>query len=310
LAVERGRHMITRVKNTAFTNNKSVGDFVNVGFSTQINVAKGQREKIRVRARTHYLEVGEGPPVLFLHGTAQSAYIFKHNYSAVAQKHRVIMPDLLGHGYSGCPDMDYTIEDNSLFLESFANALQLEKFSIVAYGQSAAYALDFCYYNKERVNKMVVMNPGSFRNTAFTGARLLGSMLGGVVAKRYANRNFMKKAISKGFFDQTVLSEKDLTELSRPFENPDVRFCNRLSVSNFDDHELVERLYQIETPVLFIEGEDDVLSSEEGTAAYFDALPEVYVMKIRNCGTLSMFEKPEYVNRGILEFLAYRGTQR
>ena len=295
--------MITKARNSVFTNNKTVGKYVDTVFSTMIQKDKDTKEQVRFRVKTHYFEKGKGKPLLLLHGALFSSYLFKSNIEELAEQYRVVVPDLPGHGYSSCPDMDYTIEDFSLFIEAFAGALGLERFSIVCYGQSAAYAFDFAYYNMDRVDKIIVMNPGPMANTYFTGAKLLGGMFGGVMVGRYANRKFIRKHLNKGFFDQTVLSEQDAVEFSRPFDNPDVRFSARLSISNFMDEEVLDNLSRLRQTVLFIEGEDDALSNPEDTRAYFEALQDVYTMEIRNCGAFPLFEKPDYVNRGILEFL-------
>lgn len=296
--------MITKTKNTSFTNNKNIGKYADVVFSTVIQSEKEKEEQVRIRVKTHYFDAGKGKVVMLLHGAIQSCYIFKHNFFPLAEKFRVIMPDLPGHGYSGCPDMDYKVEDYSLFIEAFANALGIDKFSIVAYGQSAVYALDFCYYNPGRVEKLVLINPGSLRDTRFASAHILGRSLGMFVASRYAHRPYMRRHLGKAFFDRTVLYEKDIAEFCRPFENPGVRLSARMAVANFFQDNVLSKLSEIKVKTLFIEGIEDNLSDKEETQWFFEGIENTYIMKVRNCGAFPQFEKPNMANKGILQFLS------
>ena len=206
--------MITRVKNAGFSNNRLAGKYVEVSFTTLLQNKEGRQHQTRIKAKVHYFEAGpsQGKAILLLHGAMQSSYSFRHNLTALSQTHRVIVPDLLGHGYSDCPDMDYTVEDYALFIEAFANAVGLEKFSVIAVGQSAAYALDFCYYNNRRIEKIVLLSPGAFENTRGAGAASIGGFFGPLVMRRYANKAYVRKYLSRSFFDKTRLKEKDIAE--------------------------------------------------------------------------------------------------
>ena len=61
--------------------------------------------------RVRYFEEGEGETVLFIHGIGQAMYTFRKNVHALSQYCHVVTVDLLGHGLSDKPDIDYTIDD-------------------------------------------------------------------------------------------------------------------------------------------------------------------------------------------------------
>lgn len=138
---------------TRFTNHRGVGKYADISFETEVQGEKKQRVPQRVRTKIHYFEAGQEHrrTLLLLHGTGQSAYFFAHNFEALSRHFRVILPDLPGHGYSGCPEMDYAIEDYSVALEALLQRLGIGQVFIVAYGQAAGYAADFCCYNPGRV---------------------------------------------------------------------------------------------------------------------------------------------------------------
>ena len=163
--------MITRVKSTVFTNKKTVGSYANIAFDTYIELGGGKEDVLSVEARMHYFERGSGKTLLLLHGAAQSYYTFKNNQDVLSEHFHVVMPDLLGHGYSDCPDISYSVEEYSLSLETFLKTIGVEKCSIIAFGQAAAYALDFASFNGNMVEEMVFIHPGAFRTQISPGQR-------------------------------------------------------------------------------------------------------------------------------------------
>ena len=50
-----------------------------------------------------YVDVGDGPPVLLVHGFPTSSYLWRREMWLLAQRMRVVAPDLLGYGESGKP---------------------------------------------------------------------------------------------------------------------------------------------------------------------------------------------------------------
>jgi haloalkane dehalogenase len=65
------------------------------------------------RLRIHYVEAGEGRPMLFLHGNPTSSYLWRNILPAAARHGRAIAIDLLGHGLSDKPDVAYTFAEHA-----------------------------------------------------------------------------------------------------------------------------------------------------------------------------------------------------
>ena len=170
----------------------------------------------------------------------------------LAAEYRVITPDLPGHGYSGCPDMDYTTEDFSLFIEAFLKAMHIGEASIVACGQSAAYAIDYCSYNRDSVRSLVLISPGSLRMQDFGSARYLGGFFGKWIVRRYQNPVYMRKQIEKAFFDKTALQEQDVRTYCKPYTRTEVQECVQMTVANFEDNKVAGQLGALELPILHI----------------------------------------------------------
>src|SRR5918997_4375642 len=59
--------------------------------------------------RVRYLQAGDGPPVVLVHGITSSADTWRPAMAAAGSGHTLIAPDLLGHGASAKPRGDYSL---------------------------------------------------------------------------------------------------------------------------------------------------------------------------------------------------------
>ena len=119
---------ITKPKNTAGASNEVVGDHVaTYPFSSKYIEVLGHK--------IHYVEYGEGDPVLYIHGNPTSSYLWRHILPHVADQtgRRGIAIDLLGFGKSDKPDdVPYTLDLHGKIISGFVDALGLKNITLVA----------------------------------------------------------------------------------------------------------------------------------------------------------------------------------
>lgn len=134
-------------------------------------VPEGQYAKLRNGHRIHYLDQGQGSVVVFLHGSGSGACghsNFKSNYPHLVKNgYRVILPDLLGYGYSDKPaNIEYPLD---LFVECVKQTLDhagVAKYTLVGNSLGGAIALKFALDYPQHVEKLVLMAPGGVENQA------------------------------------------------------------------------------------------------------------------------------------------------
>jgi esterase len=109
-------------------------------------------------ARLHYLDWGgDGPPVIFLHGRAQTAHMWDLLCLALRKDCRCIAVDQRGHGLSEwSPEMDYRSSTVARDLVSLADHLDLPRFTLVGFSMGGANAVAFAVTNPQRVERLVV----------------------------------------------------------------------------------------------------------------------------------------------------------
>ena len=295
--------MLKHIGKNEFQNRETLGQYADIAFDTYVEMGGGKESVETVNGRVHYFEKGEGEAVLLLHGLCQSLYTFRNNIGDLAEHYRVLAVDLPGQGYSDCLDMTYSIAEYALAMKAFADALGIEKLSIVGFGQACAYGLEFAEYNKDMVDKIVMINPGAFAATDYPGAKGIASGLGGTVNK-FAKEAFVRKCLEKAYFDKTLITDTIVEEYTRPMEDGDVRFATKQAAAAYDDRDTLARLSAMTKKMLLIRSKYDRVSSEADIKAYQESVRNGYVYEMRNCGYLLHEEKPAGANQAILEFLA------
>src|SRR5262245_60445797 len=79
-----------------------------------------------------YRELGSGPPLLLLHGLMTSNYSWRYVAHALAERYRVIAPELPGSGHSGKPIARYSGIAYAKWISELAGALEIRGCSTIA----------------------------------------------------------------------------------------------------------------------------------------------------------------------------------
>jgi haloalkane dehalogenase len=112
-----------------------------------------------------YVDEGEGPPVLFVHGTPTWSFEWRAVIRTLAATHRCIAPDHLGFGLSDKPSHDaLRPEDHARRLSAFARALDLQNLTLVVHDFGGPIGLPIARDMPERVARLVVVNSWMWPN--------------------------------------------------------------------------------------------------------------------------------------------------
>jgi haloalkane dehalogenase len=181
--------------------------------------------------RMTYLELGEGPPVVFLHGNPTSSYLWRNVMPHVAAGHRAIAPDLIGMGQSDKPDIAYTFADHYRFIEGFLDALGLERVTLVAHDWGAALAWEYARRNPDRVERLAFMEgvlPPAFPAPSFEAlgdraGTLFRTLKDPVEGPRFViEQNGFVERILPNFVNRP-LGEAAMQAYRAPFVDPEAR---------------------------------------------------------------------------------------
>ncbi|HLF98333.1 MAG TPA: alpha/beta fold hydrolase [Methylococcaceae bacterium] len=109
--------------------------------------------------RIHYLEVGEGEPVLFFHGNPTSSYLWRNVIGPVAEatSRRVIAFDLLGFGKSDKPAVQYTLKLHAEIVAGFIRRLGLKRLILVGDDWGGPLAANYALRHRDDVQGLALM---------------------------------------------------------------------------------------------------------------------------------------------------------
>jgi cis-3-alkyl-4-acyloxetan-2-one decarboxylase len=116
--------------------------------------------------RLHYIDEGEGEPVVMLHGNPSWSFLYRNLIEAVRGSHRVVVPDHIGCGLSDKPDdsqYSYTLKSRVDDLEALLDHLGLDRdLTLVLHDWGGMIGMTYAARHPERIARLVVANTAAF----------------------------------------------------------------------------------------------------------------------------------------------------
>ncbi len=108
-------------------------------------------------SKIHYIDEGEGDPILFLHGNPMSNYLWRNIIPYLTKQGRCIAPDLIGMGKSSKPDIDYGFQDSFEYLDSFIKKLELKNITLVLHDWGSGMGFHYANLNRKNIKAIAFM---------------------------------------------------------------------------------------------------------------------------------------------------------
>lgn len=183
-------------------------------------------------ARMHYVERGEGDPILFIHGNPTSAYLWRNVIPHVADEGRAIAMDLIGFGRSDKPELDYTFQDHYRYVEGFIEALGLENLTLVVHDWGSVLGLEYARRHPDNVKGVAMMEaivPPAFPMESLAGmgdaAELFRQFREPETGRQLLmEENVFVEQILGGATVTRAMTEAEMEHYREPFPTPESRF--------------------------------------------------------------------------------------
>ncbi|HNT78112.1 MAG TPA: alpha/beta fold hydrolase [Anaerolineae bacterium] len=183
-------------------------------------------------ARLHYLDEGprDGPPVVMVHGNPTWSFYFRTLIPALAQTHRVIVPDHVGCGFSDKPqDYPYTLEQHIQNLERLIAHLGLRNITLALHDWGGGVGMGYATRHPETVARFVIFNTSAFFAPAIPAVlHLARSPLLGEFAVRGLNL-FVRGALVWGTSQRARFTPEVRAGYAAPYDS----WRNRIAVYRF-----------------------------------------------------------------------------
>lgn len=266
-------------------------------------VPEGKYADIGDGLRVHYHEAGEGPAVVFVHGSGPGATgwsNFKDNYEVIAAAgFRCIVPDLVGFGYStNDDDIDYTWEMLAHGISGLCDALGLEKIHLVGNSMGGALCMQVALDRPELIESMVLMAPGGLEEgEVYMGMKGIRTMLK-IMYKSGITEQSMRDIFQLQLYLPENITEEIIQERYQVFALQAKNILGKVKVPN-----LSSRLGEIQCPVLGLWGDDDNFCPVSGVETMQQGFNDVRTLRINKCGHWVMVEYADLFNRSCIDFL-------
>ncbi|ASM53296.1 MULTISPECIES: alpha/beta hydrolase [Pseudoalteromonas] len=255
--------------------------------------------------KLHYLEQGQGPIVIWLHGSGPGASgfsNFKGNYPEFADAgYRNIVLDLPGFGRSDKPDdVNYDLAFFVTALNGFINALDLPKVTLLGNSLGGAIALGQALDYPDTVERLILMAPGGVeeRETYFQMEGIVRMVE--VYSRGPMGVDQMREVMSLQLFDSAVLSDDILAERAAVAVTQPANLFSTMMVPN-----MTERLGELNCPVLGFWGTNDKFNPHQGMHKILDNVPTARFIMLNRCGHWVQVEHQRLFNSSCIDFLQH-----
>lgn len=262
--------------------------------------------------RIAYLDQGQGPPVILLHGFGGSMWQWEHQQAALSAHFRVITPDLVGAGLSDKPDIEYRPDQLLEYLVGFMDALQIPQASIAGNSMGAGLAIGLALDHPTRVSQLILIDglpahvmehlaSPTIRRALTTSAPSWLVSFGNWLFGRFMLESTMREFV----YDPALLTPAVLDRSNRNRQQPGL-FRALLTIGTtlplWEQH-FAPRIGRITQRTMIVWGEEDrVFPLPAGDQLHRTIAGSTFV-RIPKAGHIPQWEQPELVNQALVTFL-------
>jgi pimeloyl-ACP methyl ester carboxylesterase len=234
--------------------------------------------------RLHYRVIGEGPPLVLIHGYGTSGYIWQRLFPYFEQTHQLFMLDLPGYGRSAAP-LSWQLRAVAPLIGEWLDIQQLPPVTLMGHSMGGAISIHLTAIAPAMVKNLILVNTAGLPLQAPLPQLALRATL---------------SAIQPGNGSYSLAMIRD-------FVQPRIRVLWQTALEMVDSDMRAE-LASITTPTLIIWGERDLLIPISLGRALSQALPHATFVTLPECGHRPMLGQPARFSTIVKEFLQREET--
>jgi pimeloyl-ACP methyl ester carboxylesterase len=265
-------------------------------------------EGVKIRFR----EMGQGRPVVFIHGFGASLDSWRHITDSLQVDHRLVLLDLKGHGFSDRPpDEKYSLKDHADIVLGLVQHLGLKDVVLVGHSFGSAVAVNAALQASEspelNIAGLVVIDGALEPEYIPVFLNLLRVPVLGWLSVKLTSAPFRTRLmLRRAFYDDSKVTE-DLVELYAKYQRipgtDNAMIATAKQVVPEDFFLLREKLTALRIPVLNLWGEQDVIINRQGAESVCKILLRCRLRVIADSGHIPLEEAPAKVVSLLREFL-------
>lgn len=251
----------------------------------------------------HFVDEGEGFPVLLIHGLAGDHGAWRAQIPAWRDRHRVIAPDTRGAGRSTQRDEPVTLEDLADDFIALLDRLRVSSCHVVGRSMGGSIGQIIALKAPERVHSLSLL--ASCAKFEPIGRHCLTNMREvlewrGSWADHAAHS--IQNFVSRRFFNEHPEAVAAVQAVIASSDRSPATYCRQNQA--VQAHDVLDRLGEIGCPVLIMSGGEDPLCGPDSTRWMLDRLPQAEWVQFERASHFFFMEEPERFMHHMNDFLA------
>lgn len=256
----------------------------------------------------HYLELGEGEPLLLVASAGQSIYTWRALMPILAARYHVIAFDPIGCGWSGRPaSFNYSTREVADSILLFMDALNLYRTHLMGFSLGAMYALLAASTAPDRFCKIIALAPGGVTPAMPKRFRRMAVPFIGPFVREGYSRRHLAKALPTAYYDATVCTKEVVDEYFETCDDYASRQSLMYLLRNFDEEPVLTALRGLDRELLVLWGEEDRWQPVENMERLRPYLRRGVYYTLRNAGHLLHEERPEQLAEIVVKYIEFEG---
>jgi len=266
-----------------------------------------QQETTIEGLKVSYVVCGEGTPLLLIHGIPVWGYLWKDCIELLSQHFRLVIPDLVGYGYSDQRDcFDRSIKVQARILAKLLDFLGIESLFVAGHDIGGAVAQRFVVDHAANVRKWALIDSVLYDSWPADPMVKLGNPKlhyrthGDELARKFIER------LPDDFYRREKASKELLEGWMAPYATDAGKLSlirNAAALNTNHTMELIADLKRLTLPLLLLWGAKDQYQPLSSAERFKKEFPETKLLVIPDSDHFLPLEKGEEVSQILVEFL-------
>lgn len=259
-----------------------------------------------LQLKVAYTDLGEGEPVILLHGIPTWSYLY-HEVIPLLEPHaRVLAPDFLGHGYSDKRDrFDRSLMAQTRMILAFMDKLGLERATIVGHDTGGGVALILGIEHPDRVRRLVLSNVVAYDSWPIDDMIALGNPNWRSKSPKEL-ADFVAGGLPDGLYNRATLTDEFRAGIVAPYSDEAGKISlirNASALNTNHTMALVDRHKSIKAPTLVLWGVHDPWQTIRDGESLAREIPGARLVRLENASHWLQQDAPAEFAREIAAFL-------
>ncbi len=249
--------------------------------------------------KIRYLESGSSKNTLvLLHGLGASAERWLNVIPLFSKNYSVIVPDLIGFGLSDKPNLDYTPDLFSDFLEKFLAQTGIVRPNLIGSSLGGQIAANYTSTHTNEIEKLILVSPAGVMQQSTPALDAY------VMAALYPNEQTAKNAFELMECSGEEVPPEIITGFVERMQLPNAKLAFMSTVLGLKNSKpITTKLGSIKTPTLIIWGSVDPVIPIDYADSFVSSIQDCQFFRMDGCGHTPYVQDPETFVSVSLQFL-------